>query len=824
MTLASVTPPEVAQGQRFILPNNSGRLRYANAEDLPSYPSAGLKEGSTAASAAATLGWAKKPVEPWRPDTKTSSASASAAALLAADYKSPTKDRGVQPISAAGSQAALAASSIRKHQKSPSTPPSLWGSSAANLAFKGTKPPPAPPASPPSTETATLARQNSMRAAQGAMTGIRRPRASSSPQVVQTYPDQANAAANALSAATLAHRPARSEVGAVPYTTMSRSMFTSKPPVKPEIDEKERADVLHASAVVMARKMYNQQQKMIDSAKEHRRSSSFPRHGTARPTNPGHEEKSPMMYGNLQEAAYRLAQERLAKIHTEHDQNLADYYGTLNRSKTGSIRGKLTRRRSSSDGDLLEDQRRSQHIRKQMSMLNTKLTEVDEEKRTKDRQALLAAAQRNVKAQLHDMDKKLQAETGRVPLSTMSDWERKARVAAQTRFDATNIQTSQKVDIGGGKFLDQAEIDQIAARKVQPLLDEINERAEREAERREKERLDEEKRKEDAERERLRRQEIQEIYQRLREDEKAREAEIKHEAKLQKQEAKAIKAQQKRAEKEEKQKDREATAVTTGETAETQDATNQSAPDPEPEIKTASNSSRRHTHALSISFSRRKQKGKDVVVVPPPTTSEKSPRSGSESTSPTHRVRTWLRSHLPQQRAKSQGAVRETKSAAENKGFIGGAALAKLRGSNFSTPSIIESENRIQNRHNSTSTEGSLREVAMAGRKNGESSASATAAAAAAAAAGRHSMVLLPSPMTPSPVDGSPRSQSALERRSVSSISSDDGSADRFVEARSHLASPITPLTPPKVTGLSALAKSERSSPFRESRFSENLE
>lgn len=664
-----------------------------------------------------------------------------------------------------------------------------------------------------------MARQNSMRAAQGAMTGIRRPRANSSPHVVQTYPDQANAAENALSAATLAHRPSRSEVGAVPYTTMSRSMFTSKPPVKPEVDEKERADVLHASAVVMARKMYNQQQKMVDSAKEHRRSSSFPRHDTIRPISPDHEEGAPVVYGNLQEAAYRLAQERLAKIHTEHDQSLADYYGTPNRAKTGSIRGKLTRRRSSSDGDLLEDQRRSQHIRKQMSMLNTKLTEVDEEKRAKDRQALLAAAQRNVKAQLHDMDEKLQAETGRVPLNTMSDWERRARIAAQARFDAANIQTPQKVDIGGGKFLDQAEIDQIAAKKVQPLLDEINERAEREAERREKERLDEEKRKADAERERLRQQEIQEIYQRLREDEKAREAEIKHEVKLQKQEAKAIKAKQKRAAKEGKQKDREAMAVMTGETAETQDTTNQSAPEPEPEVKTITNSSRRHTHALSISFPRRKQKGKDVVVVPPPATSEKSPKSGSESTSPTHRVRTWLRSRLPRQRAKSQGAERETKSAAEHKGFIGGAALARLRGNNASTPSIIETENQIESRQNSTSTEDSLREVAMAGRKNGESSASA-----AAAGAGRDSIVLLPSPMTPSPFDGSPRSQSALERRSVSSISSDDSSADKFVEARSHLASPITPLTPPRVAGLSVSARSGRSSPFRESRFSENLE
>ncbi|KAK3995636.1 hypothetical protein QBC44DRAFT_20623 [Cladorrhinum sp. PSN332] len=808
MTSASLTTPGIAQGQRPILPNNSGRLKYANPEDLPSYPSVGLKEGSAAASAAATLGWAKRPVELIKSDTNTL-ASASAAALLAADNKSPAKHRDTQTISAAGSQAALAASSsVRQHQKQPSAPPSLWGSSAANLAFKGTKP--SPPQ--PTTEASNIARQNSMSAAQGAMTG--RPRASSSPQAVLTYPDQANASANALKAATSAHRPSKSEAGAVPYTTMGRKMFTSTPPVKPEVDEQERADVLRASAVVMARKMYNQQQKIIDNAtKAHRRSSSFPRQGTARSFSPDRDEgHQPVAYGTLQEAAYRLAQERLAKLQAEHehDRDLTEYYGTPNRTNTrlGTIRGKLTRRRSSSDGDLVEDQRRSQHIRKQMSVLSTQLTQVDEEKRAKDRQALLAVAQRNVQAQLHDMDEKLQAEGGRVPLSTMGEWERKALVAARTRFDVISNENSRKVNIGGGKFMDQEEVNQIAAKRVQPLLNEINQRAEQENARRENERLEEEKRKQDAEREKLRQQEIQEIYQRLKGDDKARAAEIKKEDKIQKEEVKAIKAEHKRVAKEEKQKEKEVAVPAPTDTGETQTPQNASQPANEPVIRTATSSGRR-SHALSISFPRRKQKGKDVVVVTPG--AEKSPKSAGDSTSPTHKVRTWLRNRLPtRQRAKSQGAE-NTGSRAEKGSFIGGAALARLQGRNVSTPSIVETVDKPKHgsRTSSASAGASMREVALAGRKNEEASGS-----------GSKTIDLLPSPMT-STGPASPRSQVVSEKRSVSSISSDDSTTDKFVEARSHLASPLTPLTPPRLVGLSAAG---RASPFRESRFSENLE
>jgi hypothetical protein len=162
---------------------------------------------------------------------------------------------------------------------------------------------------------------------------------------------------------------------------MDRKMFTSNPPVKLETDEKNRADVLHASALAMAKKMYDQQQKIIDSsARMHTRSSSFSGGDTASLASSRNEEQPPLVHNSLQEAAYRLAQERLANLQEEHDKQrgFQEYYGagTAQRTKLGTIKGKLSRRRSSSDGDLLEDQRRSDQIRKQMSFLNNKVAEV----------------------------------------------------------------------------------------------------------------------------------------------------------------------------------------------------------------------------------------------------------------------------------------------------------------------------------------------------------------------------------------------------------------------------------------------------------------
>lgn len=306
---------------------------------------------------------------------------------------------------------------------------------------------------------------------------------------------------------------------------MAREMFTSHPPVKLEVEEKQHADSLHASAVAMAKRMYTQQQKAIESAKNSdantaaARSSSFSRHGAVSPVSSNDQVSTG--FPNLQEAAYRLAQERLAKLHDEHqkDRSYQDYYGAPNTQRNsgrlGTIRGKLTRRRSSSDGDLVDDRKRSQQIRQEMSLFNTTLSKVDEEKRTQARQALLAAAQRNVKAQMEGMDQKLYENTGRVPPSRLNDWEMKAHSAALLRIESGRNENEGKVDLGAGVFMTQQEVNAIAAKRIQPVLDDINRKAEAERERQLTAKLDEEHRREELEREKGRDKEIQDIHKKL---------------------------------------------------------------------------------------------------------------------------------------------------------------------------------------------------------------------------------------------------------------------------------------------------------------------
>ena len=124
----------------------------------------------------------------------------------------------------------------------------------------------------------------------------------------------------------------------------------------------------------------------------------------------------------------------------------------------------------------------------------------------------MTAAQRNVTARLHGMDEKVFSETGKASPAMMEEWEVKATARAEAD-SKTRMVNHGKVNIGGGKYLDQAEVDAIALARVQPTLDEINDKAEKQRAREEEIRLDVEERK------------------RLAQEEKRRELELKAEQK-----------------------------------------------------------------------------------------------------------------------------------------------------------------------------------------------------------------------------------------------------------------------------------------------------
>lgn len=742
-----------------------GRLVYADPRSLPSFPSLGVKNDGAAASAAASLGWANQNTfEHWKPGA--TSPSASAAATLAKNYKMPP---AWQPESnSAGSRAAMLAaeSAGRRDEVRKSDPVSGWGNSAANLAFKAK-------ATPQTPHMTSMDRQRSLHAAKGAMSGPR-PRSKSSPlQPTQSVrPDEANAASSALRAATLAHRPStRSPAqgsGAVPYTTMGREMFTSHPPVKPEVDEQKRADVIHASAVAMAKKMYTQQQKSIDAAKHAQTDSS------GRGAASSEIESRGGQYTNLQEAAYKLAQDRLAKLHEEHQKSrdLQEYYGgsTTTPQRRFTMRSKL-RRRSSSDGDVIEDRRKSQQIRQQMSLFNSKISEVDEQKRQRDRDALLAAAQRNVKAQLHGMDEKLYADTGKVAPSLLSEWELKAHTAAQTRSDARKDANAGKIDLGGGKFMDQKAIDEIAAKRVQPVLDEINEKAEKERERQEVLRLEEEAKRKAIEVERARDREIKEIHQKIKSEQKAkdkeRKEELKHEEKAAREAEKALKSEQKQHAREEKRRASDAAS--------------------DPELPATDAKGKKPAIPLFERPAKLQTRPKDDGIVSP----EKSPKSpnSDDNTSPTSRVKNWLKSRFTRPRAKSSADTDE-------RSFVGGHALRHPDG----TGSMTSLGNG----------NSSMREVALAGRGK----------------------PLEPTPRPSRGLSGFEMGESSTAARGrsldreasfsrASRISSMSSGSERFTEAKEVLSDKGS-FAPPKP--IQDPAKKKSQSPIRDSRFLENLE
>ena len=105
----------------------------------------------------------------------------------------------------------------------------------------------------------------------------------------------------------------------------------------------------------------------------------------------------------------------------------------------------------------------------------------DEKKRQQDIDNLEAVAKRNVQSNLTSIDRQVFNKTGKVPQSIQREWEEKARAKARANAESeARVAATRhgKVDVGGGKFVDQAEVDAIASKRVQPTLDEINERAE----------------------------------------------------------------------------------------------------------------------------------------------------------------------------------------------------------------------------------------------------------------------------------------------------------------------------------------------------------
>jgi hypothetical protein len=276
-------------------------------------------------------------------------------------------------------------------------------------------------------------------------------------------------------------------------------MFTSHPVIGPEAEDQQKADEIHSSAVAMARRMFLHHQV---AAKEV--------HGETK-QGTGALQKHP---GNLQEAAFKLAQERLAKLDQENQKNKAfqDYYGaSSDPMRRLSMRQKL-RRRASSDSEVL-DWKGWERLRRELSLFNRD-SQVDDQKRQQDRNAVLAAAQRNVKAQLEGMDQNISAKSGKMPSSKLTEWELKAHAAAQAKHDTRSMNKGKR-DVGGGMYMAHSDIDAIATKHIQPVLNDINDKAQKERERLAALEAEEETNRQEAEKQKAQDREVKENHRKL---------------------------------------------------------------------------------------------------------------------------------------------------------------------------------------------------------------------------------------------------------------------------------------------------------------------
>ncbi|KAF2098950.1 hypothetical protein NA57DRAFT_76183 [Rhizodiscina lignyota] len=544
-------------------------LRYASQTELPAFPSSGSINAAHSHSAANLANTNQKPFEHWKPDA---SHSAGKAALLAHDNQKPF-EHWKPDLSEAGSKAAILA-----HRGTPKV--NIWmpeasdhGNSAAHIAMakKGL----APKIDYGSTEDG---RRRALIAATGAVrTSNSRKRANSTPTPRHSAPSLSGAMAvtgrrkveemdankwdsDAMQAARIQH------------LHMSRAMYTEHPPVE-QFDKEEEAHqaALKASAISMAKKMYDMQQSRIEEAAGLGAARASRIAGTS-PLTQDNLKTAAMQQLSLQEAAQRLAEERLAKMKPDDTTALREYYGYKSPPRSPRIRNKLSirgRKRSNSDGVTMapptdrwadsDDEEQSRRIRNQMSLFRDQVQEVDVKKRQKDRAALIAAAEKKVHAQMHDLDEKVFNDTGKMSPAMIEEWENKSRLRLEKKLEEERVERqqsreggakSEKIHIGGGKYMDKAEIESIARKRVHPTLLEIGEQAERQRKKdREMAAEKEEKRKEA----RLEKEKSNE----KREEEKRARAEEKNASRVEKEAEKSKRKEEMRLVKEEKRRSKD---------------------------------------------------------------------------------------------------------------------------------------------------------------------------------------------------------------------------------------------------------------------------
>lgn len=433
-------------------------LKYAQPQDLPSFPSVGIDTVNSGNKAATLANANQKPFEYWKPDGLSSSASKAA---LLANKKGGFADTLWQPDA------------------------SKNGMSAAGIAMKGN-------------HTVTLdygyTDEGTRRALQAATLSVNK-KPAPAPEA-PTYPDARNSAANALNAAKIAHKPLMSdplegrmsdeanEMSRITHLqNFNRDMFTEHPNFNIESDEQRRANALRAAQLSNKAAVDEAQRQLLEA-----QAAQAAMHGDIR--------NQAKNYMHLQSEAQRLANERLAKLDPDGAAVFREHYGFGDNSPPTSRYRLSMRSRRDEPAEVEDDATRAGRIRHQTKNLNDQFQSLEDKKKQDDRAALQAAAEKLVKARMAQMDDQVFNETGKVSPAMMEEWERQARIKANANVEE-RMKYYGKVNVGGGKYMDQSEIDAIAAGRMQPTLDEITATAEAQRARDEEIRLDQERRRQE---------------------------------------------------------------------------------------------------------------------------------------------------------------------------------------------------------------------------------------------------------------------------------------------------------------------------------------
>lgn len=364
----------------------------------------------------------------------------------------------------------------------------------------------------PQRDTTPQFSPGALTAATGAVSNRRR--TESAPTKPFFHPD----ASAALTAATISHRASQDasarnflsdldpgmEAARIHHIARANvQLYTATPPVEIELEEQRYKDTLRAAAVSMAKDMYASAAKKKEEPSSetdfasaaaqkrlsHRLSQSQFSWAPGDEYNATQQRHPP----NLHEAAQKIAAEKLAKMQRNDLYNQQQYYGTATSPKSRQNFTRRLRRRTSSDGDVSEiDWQRSEQIRHQMSSLQSRVNAIDE-KKSKDRADLMEIARKNVHAAIHDMDEKVYAHTGKPSPTMQREWEEKAQLRAKQESEA-RLTNFGRVSVGGDKYMDQTEVEAIARSRIQPTLDEIDNRVEEQRAREVEESLEQERR------------------------------------------------------------------------------------------------------------------------------------------------------------------------------------------------------------------------------------------------------------------------------------------------------------------------------------------